>query len=96
MFILGTSSVLAFVDGAAINLIGPTPQTFSRAFGGSGWGRFGAVHIFLLLARAVASTSLIFTLDTIADDRRLGSFAARLVPTTASKVEDAGQFRFYS
>jgi amino acid transporter len=62
MFILGTSSVLAFVDGAPINLIGPIPQTFSLAFGGSGWGaglaRFG---IFLLLARAVASASLIFT-----------------------------------
>jgi amino acid transporter len=62
MFILGTSSVLAFVDGAPINLIGPIPQTFSLAFGGSGWGaglaRFG---IFLLLVRAVASASLIFT-----------------------------------
>jgi amino acid transporter len=62
MFILGTSSVLAFTDGAPINLIGPIPQTFSLAFGASGWGaglaRFG---IFLLLARAVASASLIFT-----------------------------------
>ena len=62
MFILGTSSVLAFVDGAPINLIGPIPQTFSLAFGGSAWGtglaRFG---IFLLLARGVAGASLIFT-----------------------------------
>ncbi len=62
MFILGTSSVLAFVGSAPINLIGPIPQTFSLAFGGSGWGgslaRFG---IFLLLVRAVASASLIFT-----------------------------------
>lgn len=62
MFILGTSSVLAFVDGAPINLIGPIPQTFSLAFSGSGWGtglaRFG---IFLLLVRAIASASLIFT-----------------------------------
>jgi amino acid transporter len=62
MFILGTSSVLAFVGNAPINLIGPIPQTFSLAFGASGWGsalaRFG---IFLLLVRAVASASLIFT-----------------------------------
>jgi len=62
MFILGTSSVLAFVGNSPINLIGPIPQTFSLAFGGSGWGgalaRFG---IFLLLVRAVASASLIFT-----------------------------------
>jgi len=62
MFILGTSSVLAFTAGGPINLIGPIPQTFSLAFGGGGWGvglaRFG---IFLLLARGVASASLIFT-----------------------------------
>jgi amino acid transporter len=62
MFILGTSSVLAFVGSAPINLIGPIPQTFCLAFAGSGWGgslaRFG---ILLLLVRAIASASLIFT-----------------------------------
>jgi amino acid transporter len=62
MFILGTSTVLAFTAGEPINLIGPIPQTLSLAFGASGWGsalaRFG---IFLLLARGVASASLIFT-----------------------------------
>jgi amino acid transporter len=62
MFILGTSSVLAFVGSAPINLIGPIPQTFSLAFSGSGWGSILArLGIFLLLARAVASASLIFT-----------------------------------
>jgi glutamate:GABA antiporter len=59
MFILGTSSVLAFVGNEPINVIGPIPQTFRLAFGGSGWAApFG---IFLVLARAVAGASLIFT-----------------------------------
>ncbi len=62
MFILGTSSVLAFVGDRPINLIGPIPQTFRLALGGTTSGeaiaRFG---IFLGIARAVASASLIFT-----------------------------------
>ncbi len=62
MFILGTSSVLAFVDGQPINLIGPIPQTFRLALGGSFAGenlaRFG---ILLGIARAVANGSLLFT-----------------------------------
>ena len=62
MFILGTSSVLTFVGARPINLIGPIPQTFRLALGGTGGGqalaRFG---IFLGIARAVASASLIFT-----------------------------------
>jgi len=61
MFILGTSSVLAFTGGGPINLIGPIPQTFSLAFG-SGWGvGVARLGIFLLLVRAVAGASLIFT-----------------------------------
>jgi glutamate:GABA antiporter len=62
MFILGTSSVLAFVGVRPINLIGPIPQTFRLAFGASGLsGRVAAFAIFLLLSRAVAAASLIFT-----------------------------------
>jgi amino acid transporter len=62
MFILGTSSVLAFVGNQPINLIGPIPQTLRLAFGSSGWGAaVGRFAILLLLARAVASSSLIFT-----------------------------------
>jgi amino acid transporter len=62
MFILGTSSVLAFVGNEPINLIGPIPQTFRLAFGTSGVSAMvGRLAIFLLLARAVASASLIFT-----------------------------------
>jgi amino acid transporter len=62
MFILGTSSVLAFAGGQPINLIAPIPQTFRLALGGTSGGeslaRFG---ILLGIARAVASASLIFT-----------------------------------
>jgi amino acid transporter len=62
MFILGTSSVLAFVGTRPIDLIGPIPQTFRLAFGTAAWGAVLApCAIFLLLGRAVAAGSLIFT-----------------------------------
>jgi amino acid transporter len=62
MFILGTSSVLAFVGDRPINLIGPIPQTFRLAFGNSGAGAIIApLAIFLLLGRAIAAGSLLFT-----------------------------------
>ena len=62
MFILGTSTVLAFIGGQPINVIGPIPQTFRAAFGTVGAAGFAAQFgIALILARAVASASLIFT-----------------------------------
>jgi amino acid transporter len=62
MFILGTSSVLAFVGNRPINVIGPIPQTFRLAFGNTGGAAWVAPFaIFLLIARAIASASLIFT-----------------------------------
>jgi len=59
MFILGTSSVLTFIGTQPINVIGPIPQTMRLAFGAAGW--VAPLAIFLLLLRAVASASLIFT-----------------------------------
>ena len=59
MFILGTSSVLAFIGNQPINVIGPIPQTFRIAFGANSW--VAPFAIFLLIARAIASASLIFT-----------------------------------
>src|SRR5499433_3287876 len=59
MFILGTSSVLTFVGTQPINVIGPIPQTMRLAFGAAGW--IAPLAISLLLLRAVASASLIFT-----------------------------------
>jgi glutamate:GABA antiporter len=62
MFILGTSSVLAFVGSSPVNLIGPIPQTFRLAFGNTGFGALiAAVAIFLPFCRAIAAASLIFT-----------------------------------
>jgi amino acid transporter len=62
MFILGTSSVLAFTGRDPINLIGPIPQAFRFAFGNSGIGGIMAPFaIMLLLCRALAAASLIFT-----------------------------------
>lgn len=62
MFILGTSTVLTFLGGQPINVIGPIPQTFRLALGASGPGAFAAQFgIGLILARAVASASLLFT-----------------------------------
>jgi amino acid transporter len=63
MFILGTSSVLAFLGNQPINLIGPIPQTFRAAFGtGGGIAGFAAQFgIAMLMARAASSASLIFT-----------------------------------
>jgi glutamate:GABA antiporter len=59
MFILGTSSVLTFIGTQPINVIGPIPQTMRLAFGAAGW--IAPLAISLLLMRAVASASLIFT-----------------------------------
>src|SRR5579871_675750 len=62
MFILGTSSVLTFVGDRPINVIGPIPQTMRLAFGDTGPGVWAAPFgILLLIARAIASASLIFT-----------------------------------
>jgi amino acid transporter len=62
MFILGTSTVLAFVGDQPINIIGPIPQTFRLAFGNTGpMSAIAPLAIFLLLGRAIASASLSFT-----------------------------------
>lgn len=62
MFILGTSSVLTFVGAQPINVIGPIPQTMRLALGTTGPGVWAAPFgIFLLIARAIAGASLIFT-----------------------------------
>ncbi len=59
MFILGTSSVETFLGNQPINVVGPIPQTFRAAMGAVSWAVPFA--IFLLIARAVAAASLLFT-----------------------------------
>jgi glutamate:GABA antiporter len=61
MFILGTSSVLAFARDR-IDYIAPIPQTFRYALGNTGLGNlFAVIAILLLQFRLIAAASLIFT-----------------------------------
>ena len=61
MFILGTSSVLAFVGSQPINVIGPIPQAMRAAFSSGGATWVAPITIGLVLAREIAAASLIFT-----------------------------------
>src|SRR5581483_4447300 len=59
MFILGTSSVLAFTRGGPIDLIGPVPQTLS--LGLHGWPVVNVIvsgAIILIAGRSIALTSI--------------------------------------
>ena len=66
MFILGTSSVMAYTRFADLDLIGPVPQALSagaRAFGGAGT-TVAAIAILMLGGRAIALVSIYFTGNT--------------------------------
>jgi len=92
MFILGTSTVLAFIGNQPINVIGPIPQTFRMAFGESGAAnRAAQFGIALILARAVAAASLLFTgvtrlPMTAAWDRAVPAWFTRLHPVRRTPV----------
>lgn len=92
MFILGTSTVLAFIGNQPINVIGPIPQTFRAAFGDSGAAnRAAQFGIALILARAVAAASLLFTgvtrlPMTAAWDRVAPEWFTRLHPVRRTPV----------
>jgi glutamate:GABA antiporter len=83
-FILGTSSVLAFVGNNPIDLIGPVPQTLRlglRAFPIA--GGIASIGIVLMTVRTIASTSVHFT-----GSSRLPMVAGwdRLVPDWFSRL----------
>jgi amino acid transporter len=62
MFILGTSSVLAFVGNTQIDLIGPVPQTLRlglRSFPIA--GAIASVGILMMTARSISSMSIHLT-----------------------------------
>jgi len=89
MFILGTSSVLTFLGSQPINVIGPIPQTMRNALGAVGWA--APLAISLLMMRAVASASLIFTgltrlPMTAGWDNLVPSWFARLHPQRRTPV----------
>src|SRR5437773_3291099 len=62
MFILGTSSVLAFIGNNPIDLIGPVPQTLRlglQSFGAA--ATIASVGILLVTVRTISSVSIHFT-----------------------------------
>jgi amino acid transporter len=86
MFILGTSSVLAFTGGNHIDLIGPVPQSLSIGF--HSWPIVGiivSVAIVLLASRAIAITSIY-----LAGNSRLPMVAGwdQLLPAWFTRLHD--------
>lgn len=86
MFILGTSSVLAFVSPDHVDLIGPIPQVLSIGFGSYGWvGTVVSIAILGVVVRQIALMSIYFAGNTrlpmVAGwDRLLPAWFTRLHP----------------
>src|SRR5215212_6236676 len=86
MFILGTSSVLAFVPRDQIDLVGPIPQVLSIGFQSLGWvGTIGSIAILGITVRTIALMSIYFAGNTrlpmVAGwDRLLPAWFSRLHP----------------
>jgi glutamate:GABA antiporter len=91
-FILGTSSVLAFVGSNPIDLIGPVPQTLRlglRSF--SIAGAIASMGIILMTVRTISSTSVHFTgssrLPMVAGwDQLLPAWFSRLHPKYVTPI----------
>jgi len=84
MFILGTSSVVAFIPRDHIDVIGPIPQVLSIGFGSLGWvGAVGSIAILGIAVRTIALMSLYFVGNT-----RLPMVAGwdRLLPAWFSRL----------
>jgi len=92
MFILGTSSVLAFIGNNPIDLIGPVPQTLQlglRSFPIA--GAIASIGIVLMTVRSISSTSVHLTgssrLPMVAGwDRLLPIWFSRLHPKYKTPV----------
>src|SRR5437899_5498333 len=92
MFILGTSSVLAFIGNNPIDLIGPVPQTLRLGLHSFPIaGAVASVGILLMTARSISSTSVHVTgssrLPMVAGwDRLLPGWFSRLHPRYKTPV----------
>lgn len=65
MFVLGTSTVLAFVSPDHVDLIGPIPQVLSIGFSSYGWvGKIVSLAILGVVVRQIALMSIYFTANT--------------------------------
>ncbi len=86
MFILGTSSVLAFAQPGHIDFIAPIPQTMRLSLGSTGIGNWMAITVILLLQlRLLGITSYLFTGITrmpmvVGWDRMIPQWFTRLHP----------------
>jgi amino acid transporter len=91
-FILGTSSVLAFVGNNPIDLIGPVPQTLRLGLSSFPIaGAIASIGILLMTTRTIASTSIHVTgssrLPMVAGwDRLLPNWFSRLHPRYKTPV----------
>jgi hypothetical protein len=74
MFILGTSTVVAYVPQSSIDFIAPIPQTMRAALGQTGIGNLIAMTAILLIEGAPAGRGQhdLHRRNAPADDRRLG------------------------
>jgi glutamate:GABA antiporter len=92
MFVLGTSSVVAFIPADQIDLVGPLPQVLRAGFGPVGIaGQLVTIAILLTLAMRVAQTNVAFTavarLPMVAGwDRLLSPWFSRLHPKYRTPV----------
>ena len=93
MFVLGTSTVVAFVPTDDIDLVGPLPQVLRVGFGPFGIAsQLVTIAILMTLAHpSRADERELHRHHAAADGRRMGSTAAVLVHTTAREVSDAGE-----
>lgn len=92
MFILGTSSVLAFSTPSQVDLIAPIPQAIARGLGSLGIvSMAGPFVILMLTSRSIANSSIVFTGNTrmpmVAGwDRLLPAWFTRLHPRFRTPV----------
>ena len=92
MFILGTSTVVAFIPANQIDLVGPLPQVLRAGFGPFGIaGQLVTIAILMTLAMRVAQTNVSFTavarLPMVAGwDRLLPPWFSRLHATYRTPV----------
>ncbi|HEY0780247.1 MAG TPA: APC family permease [Gemmatirosa sp.] len=92
MFILGTSTVVAYIPTRDIDLVGPLPQVLRAGFGPFGIaGQLVTVAILMTLAMRVAQTNVSFTavarLPMVAGwDRLLPAWFSRLHATYRTPV----------
>ena len=93
MFILGTSTVLTFIGGQPINVIGPIPQTFRAAFGTAGVAgvRRAVRNRAAAGARSGQRQPDLHRTDALANGHRLGQPGAALVHPAGPTAAYAGE-----